>query len=196
MLQAETHNYVLYVVGINTKHIISNHAFDFFRPQCSLLSVLQSQSCIHNVRGSWECYACDFWIQHRIARGRCKSWTLDSGLDLWSGLWAELWTEIWTENWTYAHFTLPICHSQDLKLLLKWPWPWPSLQNRVAVVMTQFCNPQDMQYACYRSKDHLPYPRALQVLVIWLNSWELVNGWYLQCVRSSSLRPIEVKLCS
>ena len=28
--------------------------------------------------------------------GYCKTWTLDSGLDLWTRLWAGLWSEIWT----------------------------------------------------------------------------------------------------
>ena len=41
---------------------------------------------------------------HPLARkrvwcmGRCKTWTLDSGLDSWTGLWTETWTNFWTES--------------------------------------------------------------------------------------------------
>ena len=31
------------------------------------------------------------------SKGRCKTWTLDSGLDSWTGLWTEIWTNFWTE---------------------------------------------------------------------------------------------------
>ena len=30
-----------------------------------------------------------------LTQGHCKSWTLDSGFDLWTGL-NRLWTDIWT----------------------------------------------------------------------------------------------------
>ena len=30
-------------------------------------------------------------------RGKCKTWTLDSGLDSWTGLWTKIWTRFWTD---------------------------------------------------------------------------------------------------
>ena len=30
--------------------------------------------------------------------GWCKTWTLDSGLDSWTGLWTETWTGFWTDT--------------------------------------------------------------------------------------------------
>ena len=61
-----THNYVLYVVAMNTEGVIYSrqHYFklfsDFFDPQSSLLSVLQSQACPHKKKRVSRLFAFDF----------------------------------------------------------------------------------------------------------------------------------------
>ena len=32
-----------------------------------------------------------------LVSGKCKTWTVDSGLDSWTGLWTEIWTRFWTD---------------------------------------------------------------------------------------------------
>ena len=66
-----THGHVLYVIGMHTESIVYSRCYfklssDFFDPQCSLLSVLQSQTCMHKVR-VLRLFACDLWPQDLCA---------------------------------------------------------------------------------------------------------------------------------
>ena len=71
--------YVLYVVTIHTESVIYSRQWyfkissDFFDPQCSLMTVSQSQTCMHKLRESRDYLHVTFDPRTSVREASCAS---------------------------------------------------------------------------------------------------------------------------
>ena len=59
------------------------------------MCAIKKINCTLNLINLWDFYIIE--TKQVCLMGKCKTWTVDSGLDSWTGLWTEIWTRFWTD---------------------------------------------------------------------------------------------------